>query len=107
MQGAGVGGWVRPGAAEKHRALHCAATFRVSGGQLLFSVSDLVIYPCYPLQVQRGCDLTSAPRKSLLRLLAEHCSDDGERRRLLLLCSRDGKEAYAKVLRGRGRLAES
>jgi hypothetical protein len=51
--------------------------------------------------VQRGCDLTSVPRKSVLRLLAEHCSDAKEKYRLMLMCSRDGKEAYNKV----GRLA--
>ena len=44
-----------------------------------------------------GVDLTSPPRKSLLRLLAEHCAAPGERARLLLLCSRDGREAYAQV----------
>ena len=53
--------------------------------------------------LQRGCDLTSAPRKSLLRLLAEHCSDDKERYRMMLLCSRDGREAYQKVRLGSGR----
>ena len=47
--------------------------------------------------MQRGVDLTSALRKSLLRLLAEHCGDAKERHRLMLLCSRDGREAYNKV----------
>ncbi len=47
--------------------------------------------------MQRGCDLTSVPRKSLLRLLAEHCTDAKEKYRLMLLCSKDGREAYTKV----------
>lgn len=42
-----------------------------------------------------GVDLTGPPRKSQLRLLGEHCADPGERRRLLHLCSRDGRDAYA------------
>ncbi|KAK9818129.1 hypothetical protein WJX72_007597 [[Myrmecia] bisecta] len=46
-----------------------------------------------------GCDLTSAPRKSLLRLLGEHCGDAAQRRQLLLLASRGGKDAYAKEIR--------
>jgi sulfite reductase alpha subunit-like flavoprotein len=41
-----------------------------------------------------GCDLTTAPRKSLLRLLAEHCSTATEKQQLLFLCSRLGRDAY-------------
>ena len=41
-------------------------------------------------------DLTSPPRKSLLRVLAEACTDAAERTDLLLLCSRGGREDYAK-----------
>ncbi|KAL4447522.1 hypothetical protein ABPG75_004741 [Micractinium tetrahymenae] len=43
----------------------------------------------------RGVDLTGPPRKSLLRLLAEHCAAPEERAALLCLCSREGREAYA------------
>jgi NADPH-ferrihemoprotein reductase len=43
-------------------------------------------------------DLTSVPRKSLLRLLAEHCSDEDEQRTLLFLCSKAGREAYAEEI---------
>ncbi len=42
-----------------------------------------------------GVDLAGPPRKSLLRLLGEHCAEPAERRRLLHLCSRDGRDAYA------------
>ena len=49
--------------------------------------------PC--LSRQAGCDLTSVPRKSLLRLLAEHCGDASDRRALLHLSSRDGRADYA------------
>jgi hypothetical protein len=34
------------------------------------------------------------PRKSLLRLLGEHCADAGERHALLHLSSRGGRDAY-------------
>lgn len=43
----------------------------------------------------RGCDLTAVPRKSLLRLLAEHCQEGAEKDRVMHLCSREGKEDYA------------
>ena len=44
--------------------------------------------------MQAGCDLTSVPRKSLLRLLGEHCGDAGDRRALLHLSSRGGRADY-------------
>ncbi len=46
-------------------------------------------------------------RKSLLRLLGEHCSDPAERRALLNLSSRGGKEAYdAEIKEGRPTLLD-
>ena len=41
-------------------------------------------------------DLTSQPRKSLLRVLAEACGEDADRDSLLLLCSKGVKAAYAE-----------
>lgn len=35
-----------------------------------------------------GCDITGVPKKSLLRMLAEYCSDAAEKNRLLYLSSR-------------------
>ena len=46
----------------------------------------------------RGVDLTGPPRKSLLRLLGEHCAAPEERAALLRLCSRDGRDEYAAEL---------
>ena len=40
-------------------------------------------------------DLTSQPKKSLLRVLAEACTEASDRADLLLLCSRGGRPDYA------------
>ena len=47
-------------------------------------------------RVDPAVDLTSQPRKSLLRVLAEACGEDADRDSLLLLCSKGGKAAYAE-----------
>lgn len=48
------------------------------------------------LDVLRWCvDITSAPKKAFLRLLAEYATDPAEQQQLLVLCSRQGKELYA------------
>ena len=41
-----------------------------------------------------GVDLTSPPKKSLLRVLAEYCSNPKEKETLMHLCSRDGRKEY-------------
>ncbi|KAL3148407.1 hypothetical protein ABBQ38_013862 [Trebouxia sp. C0009 RCD-2024] len=41
-----------------------------------------------------GCDLTSIPRKSLLRVLGEHCTSDSDKQRLLHLSSTGGRQDY-------------
>lgn len=65
-------------------------------------------WPCTVRQAfARGCDLTSPPRKSLLRLLAESASDASERDRLLYLCAREGKDAYrSEILESRPTLLD-
>mmetsp|Transcript_1356 Transcript_1356/g.4068 ORF Transcript_1356/g.4068 Transcript_1356/m.4068 type:complete len:629 (+) Transcript_1356:334-2220(+) len=44
------------------------------------------------------CDLTSPAKKSLLRALAEHCADKGDKYRLLLWSSRTGRAEYKKEI---------
>lgn len=52
----------------------------------------------WPCSVQsaflHGVDLTSPPKKSLLRVMAEYCSDAREKENLLHLCSRAGRRQY-------------
>ena len=45
-------------------------------------------------------DITSCPRKSLVRVLAEHCSDAKDKTTLLHLSSRGGKDDYDTQIRG-------
>jgi len=44
--------------------------------------------------LERYIDITSIPRKSFLRSLAEECSNETEKDHLLFLSSRDGKERF-------------
>ena len=54
-----------------------------------------VITPCTVRDaLEKYIDITSVPRKSFLRALAECCTNDDEKDRLLLLSSRDGKEQF-------------
>ena len=47
------------------------------------------------------------PRKSLLRLLAEHCSDPEQKHELLRLCSRSGRGDYkAQIQEGQPSLLD-
>jgi NADPH-ferrihemoprotein reductase len=54
-----------------------------------------VITPCTVRDaLEKFIDITSIPRKSFLRALAECCTDNAEKDRLLFLSSRDGKERF-------------
>ena len=54
-----------------------------------------VITPCTVRDaLEKYIDITSVPRKSFLRALAECCTNDEEKDRLLFLSSRDGKERF-------------
>ncbi|KAJ2888092.1 hypothetical protein GGI21_006774, partial [Coemansia aciculifera] len=46
-----------------------------------------------------ACDVQAAPRKALLRALADHCALAGDRDRLLFLSSRQGAEAFDALRR--------
>jgi len=45
-----------------------------------------------------GVDLTSPPKKSLLRILAEYCSERGEKEKLMHLCSKEGRKEYMDTI---------
>jgi NADPH-ferrihemoprotein reductase len=55
--------------------------------------------PCVVGDVlSRSVDITSVPRKSLLRALAEACAESEDRLKLLHLCSRGGRDAYKREM---------
>jgi len=49
--------------------------------------------------LQHCCEIRSVPKKGLVRMLAEHTSHDGEKRRLLELCSSQGSDDYTTLIR--------
>ena len=60
-----------------------------------------------PRQLLTHClDLTSVPRKSLVRLLAEYCGDARDKSRLLMMASREGKAGYDALVNLRYGLAD-
>ncbi|KAI3429341.1 hypothetical protein D9Q98_005436 [Chlorella vulgaris] len=82
-----------------------------AGGQPLAGAEHLLPHLKAPCSVRgaltSGVDLRAPPRKSLLRLLAEHCSEAAERAALLHLCSRDGRADYtAQMLEGQPSLLQ-
>lgn len=58
--------------------------------------------PCTVTSALRRCDITSAPKKSLLTLLAAHCGVLEHKERLLLLAAStpEGRSAYQKEILG-------
>ncbi|KAF0510185.1 riboflavin synthase domain-like protein [Gigaspora margarita] len=47
--------------------------------------------------LQYGVDLTSLPRKALLRMMADYTSDDQEKRSLFFLCSKQGSQQLNRL----------
>uniref|UniRef100_A0A0N4Z5B8 Methionine synthase reductase n=1 Tax=Parastrongyloides trichosuri TaxID=131310 RepID=A0A0N4Z5B8_PARTI len=47
-------------------------------------------------------DIRRSPGRPILRVLAEHCEDENEKRRLLELCSAQGMNEFNKVIRNAG-----
>lgn len=68
------------------------------------STAPLLPHIPFPCSLRKalavGCDLSGPVRKTLLRLLAEHCSDAEERNTLLFLSSRGGREAFREQIEG-------
>ena len=50
----------------------------------------------------RCVDISGLPSRPLLRLLAEHCANDADKKQLLLLSSRTGREAFARDVAAAG-----
>ena len=49
-----------------------------------------------------GVDLTGPPKKSLLRVMAEYCTQKDEQARLMRMCSREGRQEYMEsIIKGR------
>lgn len=65
--------------------------------------SQHIKWPCTVRDAfMHGVELTGPPKKSLLRVLAEHCGDEAEKARLMRLCSREGRQEYLEsVLKAR------
>lgn len=56
-------------------------------------------WPCSArVALTYGCDVTSVPRKSLLRTMAEYCTDERDKRTLLYFTSRAGRDAYSREM---------
>lgn len=66
-------------------------------------VCNHIKFPCsVKTALLNYCSLTGIPSKGFLRMLAEYTSKPEEKGRLLQLCSRGGKDLYAKeILAGR------
>lgn len=58
-----------------------------------------LLWPCtVQCAFQRRLDITGVPKKSLLRVLAEHCSSREDADALKFLTTRTGRDAYAKYI---------
>lgn len=68
------------------------------------SISSYTVPSHYPSKctiyqaLALSCDISSVPKKSFLRMLAEYCTDNNDKQQLYQLCTRDGANQYISYI---------